>query len=61
MSTPTAGADEFGTSPLFTDPLTSPERHNPQGTAARAVPVLFQEPAPQIFRSQNPSNERKTR
>ncbi len=61
MTAPAAGADEFGTAPLFTDPLTVPERHSPQGTAAGSVPDLFQEPAPQIFRSQNPGPERKTR
>lgn len=61
MSTSAAGADEFGTAPLFTDPLTGPERPSPQSTAVGSVPVLFQEPAPQIFKSQNPANERKTR
>jgi hypothetical protein len=60
MSAP-AGADEFGTAPLFTDPLTVPERPSPQNTATGSVPVLFQEPAPQIFRSQNPANGRNTR
>jgi hypothetical protein len=61
MSAPAVGADEFGTAPLFTDPLTVPERPSPQNTAADSVPVLFQEPAPKIFRSQNPANEGKTR
>ena len=61
MSTSAAGTDEFGTAPLFTAPLTGPERPSPQSTGAGSVPVLFQEPAPQIFKSQNPAIERKTR
>jgi hypothetical protein len=61
MSSPATGADEFGTGPLFTDPLTSPARPGPAEAAAAAVPLLFQQPVPQIPRSQNPANERKTR
>jgi hypothetical protein len=61
MSTPTAGADEFGTAPLFTDPLTGPQLPSPQSTGTDSAPILFQEPAPQIFKSQNPAIERKTR
>lgn len=61
MKATAAGADEFGTAPLFTDPLNSPARPGPAEAAAAAVPLLFQEPVPQISRSQNPANERKTR
>lgn len=61
MSTPTAAADEFGTAPLFTDPLINPQRPSPQSTGTESAPILFQEPALQIYRSQNPANERKTR
>jgi hypothetical protein len=61
MSAPATGTDEFGTAPLFTDPLTSPARPQPAEAAAAAGPVLFQEPASQISSSQNPANERKTR
>jgi hypothetical protein len=61
MSAPAAGTDEFGTAPLFTDPLIGPARPGPAEAAAAAVPLLFQEPVPQIPKSQNPANERKTR
>ena len=61
MNAPATGADEFGTSPLLTDPLTNPDSPGPAQAIATAAPLLFQEPVPQISRSQNPANERKTR